>query len=216
MISEESRLERQFTCACRELHISGTNRTMLRSFLAPLRNKSAVTNFHYAHSLRVGLLARKIGHFTHHEEKPLFFAGSLHDLGKCQTPLDILGKTDTWSDEDQEAIQAHVMNGYQLLRGRFDISAEIMVWHHKFQENGYPEEMPAHLHAYRETTKLLIREYGRLVALADVYDALHRVDGKFGEKRKLTGDEIREKMFEFNPDRKKLVEALYKKKIFEV
>ncbi len=55
---------------------------------------------------------------------------------------------------------------------------------------------------------------GRIVALADVYDALHRIDGKFEEKKALTGKEIREKMFEFNPDRKILVEALYKAEIF--
>jgi HD-GYP domain-containing protein (c-di-GMP phosphodiesterase class II) len=214
LIDEQTKLEKQFFCACDELHISGTNKKFLTSLLAPLRDKSSVTQFHYCHSLRVGLLAMQIGRFIHHEEKPLFFGGALHDLGKCQTPLEILGKTETWSDADQKAMQAHVMDGYRLLRGRFDVTAEIMLWHHRFQENGYPEELPPLLHPYRETTQLLIREYGRLVALADVYDALHRVDGKFGEKRALTGMEIREKMFEFNPDRMRLVDALYKADIF--
>lgn len=210
----ENELEHRFLCACDELRISATNKKFLTSLLAPLRDKSTVTHFHYAHSLRVGLLARQIGRLIHHEEKPLFFAGTLHDLGKCQTPLDILGKTETWSDKDQAEIQAHVMDGYRLLRGRFDVTAEIMLWHHRFQEEGYPEELPPFLHRYRETMKLLIREYGRIVALADVYDALHRVDGKFGTKRKLTSGEIKEKMIEFNPDRKRLVLALYDAEIF--
>jgi HD-GYP domain-containing protein (c-di-GMP phosphodiesterase class II) len=160
--------------------------------------------------LRVGLLAKKIGSFIHHEEKPLFYAGSLHDLGKCQTPLEILGKTGSWTDEDQREIEEHVMDGYRLLRGSFDVTAEIMLWHHRFQESGYPELLPPFLHDYRETTKLLIREYGRIVALADVYDALHRPNSKFAEVGKgLTKEEIKRKMFEFNPDRKKLVAALY-------
>ncbi|OGZ05047.1 MAG: hypothetical protein A2942_03510 [Candidatus Lloydbacteria bacterium RIFCSPLOWO2_01_FULL_50_20] len=209
-MDEEAKLEQQFSAACGELSITNTNRALLASFLAPLRNKHLVTRFHYAHSLRVGLLARQIGRFTYHEEKPLFFAGVLHDLGKCQSPIEILGKTDSWNDDDQQTMQAHVLDGYRLLRGRFDVSAEIMLWHHKFQENGYPEKLPPYLHKYRETMRLLIREYGRLVALADVYDALHRTDAKHGEKRTLTRKEIKEKMFEFNPDRTILIEALYK------
>jgi HD-GYP domain-containing protein (c-di-GMP phosphodiesterase class II) len=195
--------------ACDTVGISGTNQQHLRSLLAPLRDKDPITNFHYLHSLRVGLLARQIGSFIHHEEKPLLLAGTLHDLGKCQTCLRVLGKTGSWSDADQEEIEQHVLDGYRLLRGRFDYSAEIMLWHHRFQENGYPEELPSFLHKYRQTTQLLIREYGRIVAIADVYDALHRVNEKVGEARALTSTEIREKMFEYNPDRKKLVIALY-------
>ena len=209
MTNETDTTEMQFWGACDELGISDANKAHLQSFLAPLRDKSSITHFHYLHSLRVGLLARQIGLFTYHEEKPLLFGGVLHDLGKCQTPLSVLGKTDSWSDEDQGIIEEHVMDGYRLIRGRFDMSAEIILWHHRFQENGYPEELPPLLHNYRETTQLLIREYGRIVAIADVYDALHRVDAKFGEERALTGSEIKEKMLEFNPDRRKLISALY-------
>lgn len=209
-------IETEFWTVCDELGISDINKTLIASFLAPLRDKSSVTHFHYLHSLRVGLLAQRIGRFIHHEERPLLFAGVLHDLGKCQTPLHILGKTDSWSDEDQKSMERHVMDGYRLLCGRFDISAEIILWHHRFQENGYPQELPPFLHHYRETMKLLIREYGRIVALADVYDALHRVDGKFEEKKELTGEEVKEKMLMFNLDRKRLVLALYEAGIFSM
>lgn len=209
MTDKTEDLEQRFWDACDELGISDTNKSILESFLAPLKNKDGITYLHYLHSLRVGLLARQIGRFTYHEEKPLFFAGALHDLGKCQTPLKILGKTESWTDEDQQEIERHVVDGYRLLRGRFDMTAEIIVWHHKFQERGYPEDLPPHLHRYRETTKLLICEYGRIVALADVYDALHRPNSKFGEGRALTSLEVKEKMLELNPDRNKLITALY-------
>ena len=89
----------EFLTVCDELGISDTNKMLIASLLTPLRDKSPVTQFHYLHSLRVGLLARQIGRFIHHEEKPLLFAGALHDLGKCQTPLHILGRTDTWSED---------------------------------------------------------------------------------------------------------------------
>ncbi len=205
--------ETAFWDACTMLRVSVINQEHLRALLAPLRDKDPVTHFHYLHSLRVGLLARSIARFIYHEEKPPLLAGALHDLGKCQTDLRVLGRRDGWSEADQKEIRSHVMDGYRLLRGRFDMSAEIILWHHRFQENGYPETLPPFLHPYRQTTQLLIREYGRIVALADVYDALHRVDGKFGEARALTDAEIRDKMFEYNPDRKKLVAALYEARI---
>lgn len=208
-MNKENSVEQDFWDMCKTLGISDTNQNHLRSTLTFLRDKDPITNFHFLHSLRVGLLARKIGNFIYHEEKPLFLAGALHDLGKCQTSLRVLGRTESWSDEDQKEIENHVMDGYRLLQGRFDISAEIMVWHHKFQENGYPAELPPPLHNYRETTRLLIREYGRIIAIADVYDALHRTDSKFGEKVTLTPAEIRVKMFEYNPDRRKLIAKLY-------
>ncbi len=211
------KLEEEFWSTCKKLKISATNQDRLAALLAPLRDKSPVTHFHYLHSLRVGLLAQKIGRFIYHEEKPLFFAGALHDLGKCQTLLSVLGKTESWTDSDQKEIQQHVIDGYRKLRGCFDVTAEIMVWHHRFQEDGYPKTLPPFLHVYRETTKLLIREYARIVALADVYDALHRPNSKFSKKStSLTGRQIRTKMFEFNPDRKRLVRALYDVGIFKV
>lgn len=205
----ETELEVTFWGTCSLVGISSTNQNHLRSILAPLREKSNITRFHYDHSLRVGMLAMQIGQFIHHEPKPLLFAGALHDLGKCQTCLDVLGKTGSWTVVDQEEMRSHVIDGYRLLRGRFDLTAEAMLWHHKFQEDSYPETLPPFLHDYQETTKLLIREYGRIVAIADVFDALHRVNEKSGEAKALTNLEIRQKMDEYNPDRKRLVAALY-------
>lgn len=205
---QETALELSFWAACEELGVSATNQGYLRSLLAPLREESPVTHFHYLHSLRVALLARAIGAFIHHEEKPLLYAGALHDLGKCQTCVDVLGRTDSWSESDQQEIERHVEDGYRLLRGRFDLTAEVIIWHHRFQANGYPDTLPPFLHEYRQTTRLLIREYGRIVALADVYDALHRTNEKTGVLP-LTDSEIREKMLEYNPDRIRLVTALY-------
>lgn len=200
--------EEDFFAACNDLKVRAEDVEAIKAFLSPLREKSDETLPHYLHTLRVGLLSRSIGAFVHHEERPLLFAGALHDLGKCQTCLSVLGRTGSWNDNDQREIEKHVLDGYRLLLGRFDFSAEIMVWHHRFQENGYPEVLPSPLHEYKEMTQLLIREYGRIVAIADVYDALHRVNSKTGAK-KLSRSEIKQKMLVFNPDRVRLVTDLY-------
>jgi HD-GYP domain-containing protein (c-di-GMP phosphodiesterase class II) len=197
-----------------ELEIGPQIRTKIFTLLQPLKEKSAIHHEHYEHSLRVGLLAKKIAGFLHLEEKPLFFAGLLHDLGKQKIRSDLLGKTQAWTEEDTKEIEPHVTIGYDLLKGKFDFSADIAVGHHTSQKNGYPQDLPTSLHDYSEETRKIIPEYRRLLALADIYDALHREDGKLGVKRKLTDTQIEEQMLKSNHDKKGLIEDLYGAGIF--
>ena len=198
--SLETRINRVF----QDLKISEEQQEGILAFLQPIRVKDRAT---YKHSLRVGLLSRAIGQFIHLDQKALFYAGIMHDVGKAMTKLETLQRTDGWTPNDTEEIKAHVTDGYRLLRGYFDFSAEIVLWHHRFQRNGYPEVLPEPLHGYSEGTKTMIPFYGRMLALADVFDALHRINSKFGGA--LTGEQIREKMFSFNPDQKVLLEELF-------
>lgn len=207
-----SEVELEFEETMDELRIPEDVRGSVRSFLAVLKQKSEPT---YSHSLRVSLLARKIARFMHLDEKALFFAGTLHDLGKSLVPLSTLHKKSGWAPEDAKIMESHVMDGYRLLRDKFDFSANIILWHHRFQKNAYSGELPPLSHEYSEGTRVLIQEYGRILAIADVYDALHRKNNKFEEGKSLAGEEIREKMFELNPDRKALIEELYNVGILE-
>lgn len=204
--------ETEFEETMDELRIEENIKSSARSFLAILKQKSEFT---YAHSLRVGLLARKIARFMHLDEKALFFAGIFHDIGKSLVPLSTLHRTAGWTPEDAKIMEAHVTDSYRLLRDKFDFSAEIILWHHRFQKNAYPVELPASLHGYSEGTRVLIQEYGRVLAIADVYDAFHRKNNKFEEGESISSEQIREKMFEFNPDRKELIEELYNVGILE-
>src|SRR3989338_3549178 len=207
-------LEFQVNAVFDSLRIKTEDREAIWALLAPLKYKSPVTRIQYEHSLRVALLCRKIAVFMHLDQKALFYAPLMHDLGKCNVLLQTLGKTEGWTEQDTLEMEGHVIDGYKMIRGRFDGSAEIILWHHKFQKNGYPTVMPPTLHEYSEGTRLLFVEYGRVLALADVYDALHRINDKFGERRALNDDEIMEKMLEFNPDRKELIIDLYNADIF--
>lgn len=190
------------------------DRSTLLDYLDLLMSKHLVTRLHGEHSKRVGLKAGEIAQFLDLDKRALLYAGLTHDLGKCQVPMGTLGKTSGWTEKDSEAIQTHVMDGYRMLMGRFDFTADTMVLHHTFQINGYPGVLPPPLHSYSEETHVLIIEHGRILALADVYDALHRENDKFGEKKVLSDVEIRRQMLILNPDREKLVEDLYKVGIF--
>lgn len=199
-------LEERLVGAFHELHISAEQQEKIRAFLEPLRVKHTPT---YEHSIRVGLLARKIGSILHLNEKALLYAGVLHDVGKALTPLQTLAKTSGWSKEDQVAIESHVIDGVRLLGGSLDFTADTILHHHLFQPNAYPTELPQVHHQYSKGSELLLVEHGRVIAIADTFDALHRINEKHGEKKALLGEEVKEKMLQFHPDRKELIEQLF-------
>jgi putative nucleotidyltransferase with HDIG domain len=202
--SLEDRLEEAFN----DCGVSPDQRQQINLFLAVVKLKDEAT---YRHSVRVGLVAHRLGRLMHLSAKALLYAGLLHDVGKVLTMSSTLKKTDDWTPQDAIEMTRHATDGFRMLAGVFDFSAEIVLWHHRFQRNGYPDILPEPLHGYSEGTRVLIPFLGRVLALADVYDALHRVNSKFGT---LTGSAIREKMLAFNPDQRQLIEEMYEDGVF--
>jgi putative nucleotidyltransferase with HDIG domain len=182
----------------------------IQAFLAPLSVKGDEGVFHYEHSLRVGILCARIAQWMLLDPKPLLFAGLLHDIGKALVDPKLLGKTDKWTKKDQKAIEPHVMDGFKLLRGKFDFSAQIIVEHHRFQPCAYPKEPSTMLHPYSHKTEVMIGFYSRLLALADSFDAMHRVNSRGA----LTGQQIHDKLIEYNPDLAITINNLYSLGIF--
>jgi putative nucleotidyltransferase with HDIG domain len=189
------------------------DRTAIKAFLGPLKVKGEIGRFHYEHSLRVGILARKLAKalgLPIAAERAMLFAGLLHDIGKALVPLDTLGKTDSWTEEDQRNIEPHVDDGFRMLRGKFDFSAQIMAWHHRFQPNCYPKEPAPLLHGYATDKELEIQVHGRLLMIADSFDAMHRVNFQYGKKQALSAQEIKRRMLENNKDWEHIVEFFYR------
>lgn len=204
-------IEVQLPQTFEKLKINPSDRATIETFLDSLKQKDTET---YGHSIRVGLSAREIGKFMHLDEKALFFSGLLHDFGKTEAPAEILRKTEGWTTADSRIIQQHVLDGYKKIKGTFDFTAEIILLHHKFQENEYPEDLPSYLHNYSTETQTLITEHARVLALADTYDALHRKNDKFGEKKELSDVEIKDKMLKLKFCKKELIEGLYEAGVF--
>ncbi len=202
------RLEEAF----RSARISRPVRLRARAALAALATKHVPT---YEHCIRVGLLAAAIARYSRLDTKALLLSGVLHDVGKTLCPPEILGKTSGWSAKDARMMQRHVLDGYRILRGVFEFSAEVMLLHHRFQPDGYPKKLPRSSVPFSPATRARIFLYGRILALSDCFDALHRVNDKHGEKRAFSSREIKEKMFEYNPDSRDLLEKLYNARILK-
>ena len=110
-----------------------------------------------------GALADKLG--LHRESLEL--ASVLHDVGKAAVPDRILLKPEPLTTDERLAIQTHAEIGYEMLddsnSGILDLAAVIARTHHeKFDGSGYP----------RGLAGTAIPVEGRIVAVADVFDAL--------------------------------------------
>ena len=90
----------------------------------------------------------------------------LHDVGKIKIPENILNKKGKLTPEEYEIIKKHSKFGFEILRRTHDLSllsAHIAFQHQeRWDGSGYPRGL-------KETQ---IHEYGRIAAIADVYDAL--------------------------------------------
>lgn len=102
----------------------------------------------------------------------LYLSAPLHDVGKVGVPDAVLLKPGKLTPEEFEQIKQHTTFGYQSLSRAekrlgsssfLQLGAEIAISHHeKWDGTGYPKALAG----------VDIPQSGRLMALADVYDAL--------------------------------------------
>ncbi|MFH1590247.1 MAG: HD domain-containing protein [archaeon] len=203
----EDMVERTFD----ELGTKELPRNFLMANLNALKAKDLAT---YAHSVRVGLLMRRIAKHLHLDEKLAFYSGLSHDFGKLGVDLVSLTKTEGFDEKDMEEMKMHPEIGYRILSGVLEYTAEVIVTHHRHQKDGYPEILPESKMNLSDNSKLMINYTSRMLALADSYDAAStrkndKTDGKI-----LSTEEVKKLMLDNNPDQRHLIEYLYLNGIF--
>ncbi|HUF98065.1 MAG TPA: HD domain-containing phosphohydrolase, partial [Ilumatobacter sp.] len=122
------------------------------------------------HTQRVGDLAAEIAHAMGRSPEwceMLRLSARLHDIGKVAVPDSVLRKSGPLTVEEYELMKAHTSMGHRILAATsaplFQMAAEIAQSHHEWWDgSGYP------LGIQRES----IAVTGRIVTVADVYDAL--------------------------------------------
>ncbi len=112
------------------------------------------------------LLASSLG-LSAHEIEMITAASPLHDIGKLGIPDSILLKPGKLTEDEFDVIKNHPSIGYAMLihskRDLLQAAAVIANQHHeKWDGSGYPQGLAGED----------IHIYGRIVALADVFDAL--------------------------------------------
>lgn len=112
------------------------------------------------------ILSTKIG-WSSERSKLLGLAAPMHDTGKIGIPDCILRKPGALDEAEWVIMQTHSQMGYDILSKSdaplFTLAAEIALYHHeKWDGSGYPNGLAGQA----------IPESARIVAIADVFDAL--------------------------------------------
>lgn len=137
----------------------------LFNMLHCIRNYDDTT---YVHCLNVALISNIIGkwlHFTSADLEAITLAGLLHDLGKLMIPSTIITKPAKLTTEEFNTVKTHTIRGYNILKSKnIDnrVKNAALMHHERCDGSGYPYG----LHNNQ------IDPFAKLVAIADVYDAM--------------------------------------------
>jgi HD-GYP domain-containing protein (c-di-GMP phosphodiesterase class II) len=126
-------------------------------------------DYTYYHSVNVAVLSIVLGvalDMDRSELCNLGFAGLLHDIGKIFINKDILNKQGKLTSEEFEEIKTHSLLGCNHIKKGFGVPGSaymgILDHHEKYEGGGYPNNLKGENISF----------YGRIISVADVYDAL--------------------------------------------
>jgi HD-GYP domain-containing protein (c-di-GMP phosphodiesterase class II) len=127
-------------------------------------------DYTFHHSVNTAVVSVTIGAAMHMDRKRLFklgLSGILHDIGKTFIPEEVLNKNGKLNAKEWKQMKEHPYRGYRHLKDNYPnipstSLAGILHHHERWNGEGYPSGKEAEE----------IFEFGRIIAVADVYDAL--------------------------------------------
>jgi HD-GYP domain-containing protein (c-di-GMP phosphodiesterase class II) len=127
-------------------------------------------NYTFHHCVNVAVISITIGAALDMSKEQLYklgLAGILHDIGKTFVPEEILNKEGKLDEEEWGIMKEHPFLGFKHIKENYPSLpatslAGILNHHEKWNGTGYPSGKKGEE----------IFEFGRIIAIADVYDAL--------------------------------------------
>lgn len=132
-----------------------------------VESRSNETGYHVKRVAYYSALLAELVGLPNKEIELIKSASPLHDVGKIAIPDAVLNKPGKLDSNEWEVMKTHAIKGYNILNGAgltlLDTAATIALSHHeKWDGSGYPQGL----------LKEDIHLYGRITAIADVFDAL--------------------------------------------
>lgn len=126
-------------------------------------------NYMYRHALDVAVYAGLLARWLKCPKKDVVavvFAGLLHDIGKAKVRFEIISKPSELNEEEHTMAQNHVQHGYKILTNNGNVPPKILLavqqHHERMDGSGYPDGLQGED----------ITVFAKIIAIADVYDAL--------------------------------------------
>ena len=130
-----------------------------------LRNFDDLT---YTHGLNVALICNVLATWLNFSPEEISLAtqcGLLHDIGKLKMPEKILKKPDKLTEFEYEIIKTHPIESHKILK-KCKVNPHVLnaalMHHERCDGSGYPYALKSEK----------IDKYAKIVAIADVYDAM--------------------------------------------
>lgn len=140
-----------------------------KSVMVSLVDIKSMDSYTYQHCVNVAVLSLVLGiglQLNKFELRDLCVGALIHDIGKVFVSKDIILKEGPLTKEEFIEIKTHSLRGYDYLRNVQNITSSsrmVVLQHHERQDGkGYPEGI------YGDK----INKLAKIVAIADVYDAL--------------------------------------------
>lgn len=151
----------------RTQELNDTRLEVIRRLGRAAEYRDDMTGYHIIRMSRYSQLLALAAGMSEDEAETLLNASPMHDIGKIGIPDNVLLKPGKLDPEEWAIMQTHVDIGVEILSGSssglMDMAAEIAQHHHeKWDGSGYPRALVG------EDIPLT----GRIVAIADVFDAL--------------------------------------------
>ena len=133
-----------------------------------LHNMRQYDDFTYMHSMNVALICNVFAKWLKMSQKDieiLTLGGLLHDIGKLKIPDNIIRKPDKLSPAEYNIIKTHSLQGYNILKDKNiddNVKQCALMHHERCDGSGYPLGL----------TDDKINPYAKIIAIADVYDAM--------------------------------------------
>ncbi len=147
--------------------IISTQKEIIYILSEVVEGRSKETANHIRRVAEVSMIIAQKMNFSEHDINMIQFTAPMHDIGKIGTPETILKKPGKLTDKEYEIIKEHSELGYDFFshsgREMMKVAAIIAHQHHeKWNGEGYPLGLQGEN----------IHIFGRIVAVADVVDAL--------------------------------------------
>ena len=169
---ESLRIEKKVAEATQEIRalnseLEATQSEILLTMGTIAEERSKETGLHIKRVASYTFILARFAGLSFDESILLKNASPMHDIGKIGIPDAILNKPAKFTDEEFEIMKTHAEVGYKMLnhseRPMLKTAAIVAYEHHeKWDGSGYPRGLKGEE----------IHLYGRITAIADVFDAL--------------------------------------------